>query len=195
MRLLLSLFIALSGLYAFGSPQIGNYLSEDEKFFVDAFDFSGEYPEMETIEIHAQRKKRVTLDVSGNFPKLESIVYQGSFGLLQAQMTGTYPELSSLTMQCTACKMQMDFRGEWKQNAFITASNEQEPMIVILPKNVGVVVHTKTTFKGKVYVEGDYTKQGRGIWNRVYHNPLVGISPITLTFTLHSDGGGSITLR
>ncbi len=147
------------------------------------------------MEIQAQRKKRVHLDASGDFPKLESIVYQGSFGFLRAKLTGNFPRLTSLAVTGTSCKMDLDFRGQWERNTVITVRNEGEPLILALPQDVGVVVHTKVSTKGKVIIEGDLVKCGRGIWNKTYCNAWVGLSPITLIFEVQSGSGGTITLR
>ncbi len=172
-----------------------HYLSEDEKFYVDTFDFSGNFPDTETIEIHAQRKKRVHFDVSGQFPKLETISYQGAFGLLRAKLTGEYPELSLLTMSCTSCKMDLDFRGNWKKNVTVQISNESEPITVILPKEVGVIVHTQVSMKGQVITSSELTQKGRGIWRKTFQNSLVREAPVTLTFHINSSNGGTIILR
>ncbi|WP_201456637.1 hypothetical protein [Chlamydia sp. 17-3921] len=171
---------------AFAVP---HYVSEEESFFVHHLNFSGDFPDMETMEIQAQRKKQVKFDASGNFPKLESVFYRGSFGSLKANFSGCYPNLSSVNFSCTACKMDLDFRGQWFQNNSIVISNEEQPISLILPQDVGIIVHTKTTFKGKVFINGDFVKQGHGIWNKTYHNSLVGISPITLVFHVRSSGG------
>ncbi|BAE81628.1 conserved hypothetical protein [Chlamydia felis Fe/C-56] len=162
---------------------------------MDRFNFSGKFLDMETMEIHAQRKKRVHFDASGVFPKLESIVYNGSFGFLRAKLTGWYPELTSLVIACSSCKMDLDFRGKWEKNTSISVSNESAPLTLTFPKDVGVIVHTKVSTKGKVIVEGNFEKQGRGIWKKTYHNSLVGIAPITLVFDVHSGSGGTITLQ
>ncbi|MEF9496656.1 hypothetical protein [Chlamydia sp. 04-14] len=196
MRFLSIFFFVFSSLLSVSLPVFSeHYISEDEKFYIDRFNFSGEFPDMETMEIHAQRKKRVHFDASGEFPKLESIVYNGSFGFLRAKLTGNYPELTSLVFACSSCKMDLDFRGRWQQNTTISVSNESEPLTLTFPKNVGVIVHTKVSTKGKVVLEGDFEKRGRGIWNKTYHNPLVGIAPITLVFEVRSGSGGTITLR
>lgn len=196
MRFLSFIFFILSSLTLPSLPVFAeHYISEDEKFYIDRFNFSGEFPDMETMEIHAQRKKRVHLDASGDFPKLESIVYNGSFGSLRAKLTGNYPELTSLVFVCSSCKMDLDFRGQWQKNTTISVSNESEPLTLTLPKDVGVIVHTKVSTKGKVVLEGDFEKRGRGIWNKTYHNSLVGVVPITLVFEVYSGSGGVITLR
>ncbi|QVE48706.1 hypothetical protein SBV42_02825 [Chlamydia crocodili] len=196
MRFLSIFFFIFSSLLSVSLPVFSeHYISEDEKFYIDRFNFSGEFPDMETMEIHAQRKKRVHFDASGEFPKLESIVYNGSFGFLRAKLTGNYPGLTSLVFTCSSCKMDLDFRGNWHKNTTISVSNESEPLTLTFPKNVGVIVHTKVSTKGKVVLEGDFEKRGRGIWNKTYHNSLVGIAPITLVFEVHSGSGGTITLR
>ncbi|ANG66220.1 hypothetical protein JG731_03935 [Chlamydia gallinacea] len=172
-----------------------HYISEDEQFHIDRFNFSGAFPEMETMEIHAQRKKRVYFDASGDFPRLTSIVYQGSFGFLRGKLTGNYPELTALEFSCSSCKMDLDFRGTWHKHTHITVNNESERVTLVLPKNVGVVVHTQVSTKGKVMVEGDLVQRGRGIWKKTYSNSLVDVAPVTLVFNVQSRSGGTIVLR
>ncbi|AHK63799.1 hypothetical protein [Chlamydia avium] len=172
-----------------------HYISEDEQFHIDRFNFSSSFPDMETMEIYAQRKKRVHFDVSGDFPRLVSIAYHGSFGFLRGKLTGNYPELTTLEFSCSSCKMDLDFRGTWYKNTFITINNESEPVTLVLPRDVGVIVHTTVSTKGKVIVEGDLVKRGRGIWKKTYCNSLIDLSPVTLVFNVHSRSGGAIILR
>ncbi|EPP35339.1 putative lipoprotein [Chlamydia ibidis] len=177
--------------YAYGDHYV---FRDDESFHVDKFDFSGKFPELEVMEIRAERKKRVHFDASGEFPELETITYKGSFGYLKAKVTGNYPKLSSMTIDCTSCKMDIDCRGIWSRSAHIFIHNISEPINIILPKDVGVVVHTKVSTGGKVAVQGDLIKKGRGIWAKTYLNSLANTSAIVLTFEVNSDAGGIITL-
>lgn len=147
----------------FSLPAFGaHFLAEEEQFYMDRFVFSGQYPDMETMEIHAERKKRVQFNVTGSFPKLESVVYKGSFGLLRSKIKGECPELSSVNLSCTSCRMDLDFRGEWKKNASIYIRNEQEPITIMLPKDIGVVVYTQVDMNSKVVAEGSLIKREIG---------------------------------
>ncbi|AAX50745.1 hypothetical protein [Chlamydia trachomatis] len=180
----------------FSLPAFGaHFLAEEEQFYMDRFVFSGQYPDMETMEIHAERKKRVQFNVTGSFPKLESVVYKGSFGLLRSKIKGECPELSSVNLSCTSCRMDLDFRGEWKKNASIYIRNEQEPITIMLPKDIGVVVYTQVDMNSKVVAEGSLIKRGRGFWKKTFRNSLVGESPVTLTFHVETRNGGVIFLR
>lgn len=180
----------------FGLPAFGaHFLAEEEQFYMDRFVFSGQYPDMETMEIHAERKKRVQFDVTGSFPKLESVVYKGSFGLLRSKIKGECPELSFVDLSCTSCRMDLDFRGDWKKNAAIHIRNEQEPITILLPKDVGVVVYTQVDMNSKVVAEGALMQKGRGFWKKTFRNSLVGEAPVTLTFHVATRNGGTIFLR
>ncbi|WP_174165546.1 hypothetical protein [Chlamydia serpentis] len=185
-------FFAVS---SFGNQilSVPHWLSEEESFYTHRFDFSKNYPDMENIEIQAQRKKRVEFNMTGEFPRLETVDYVGSFGHLRAKFRGHYSVLSCLNFSCGACKMDMDFRGNWRKSGTITICNQQEPITLKLPQDVGVIVHTKISLKGKVCILGNLVKQGWGVWNKTYHNDLVGVSEVTLVFNVAS-GGGTITL-
>lgn len=194
--LLRALCCIFMGMFLLGNVAyaVPHYVSEEETFYVHKLNFSGEFPDMETMKIHAQRKKHVKFDVTGNFPKLETISYLGSFGYLHADFKGEYPSLTSIHISCTTCQMDMDFRGKWFQNSTIFICNEKQPISLVLPRDVGVIVHTTTTLQGKVLVEGDLIRSGRGVWHKTYHNSSVGTSPITLVFHVKSSGG-TISLR
>lgn len=194
MKLLRSLLVVV----CLSMPVVGfseRCVIESEQLHVDHFQFANTSAELETIDICADRRKRVRLDVSGSFPKLETVSYQGSFGKMWGIFTGDYPELSSLNFECTTCKMDMDFRGVWHRDATIFIRNEGEPIVLKCPQNVGVVVHTKMGTSGKVLLNGSFVKKGYGVWNKTYHNSLVGTSPVTLTFVVESYGRGLVTLR
>lgn len=46
----------------FSLPAFGaHFLAEEEQFYMDRFVFSGQYPDMETMEIHAERKNVYSL--------------------------------------------------------------------------------------------------------------------------------------
>lgn len=188
---LLTIFFGAFNLPVFSA----HFLAEEEQFYMEKFVFSGKYPDMETMEIHAERKKRVQFDMTGSFPKLESVVYKGSFGLLRSKIKGDCPELSSINLSCTSCRMDLDFRGDWKKNSSIFIRNEQEPITILLPKDVAVIVYTQIDMKSKVIAEGALIQKGRGFWKKVFRNSLVGESPVTLTFHVETCNGGTIFLR
>lgn len=171
------------------------FVVEKEQFHIDTFQFRDKCSSLESIDINAERKKCVRLDVSGSFPQLERVSYKGSFGKMWGMFTGDYPKLDTLDFECSACRMEMDCRGSWHQPATVVIRNENAPIILMCPRDVGVVIRTKVGPQGKVLIHGSYQKKGRGIWNRTYHNSLVGVSPITVTFIVESYGQGSITLR
>ncbi|CRI33104.1 Uncharacterized protein BN1224_CV14_A_06130 [Chlamydia pneumoniae] len=184
-------FIVLFASGSFGNQllSVPCWLSEEESFYTHRFDFSKSYPDMENMEIQAQRKKRVEFNLTGEFPKLETLNYQGSFGHLRAKCRGVYPVLYALNFSCSSCKMDMDFRGKWNRSSTITISNQKESINLKLPKDVGVIVNTKTSLKGNVCPGSTFIKQGWGVWNKIYHNDLVGFSEVTLIFNVSSEGG------
>lgn len=188
--------VLLLGCIVFCFPLFGkHYVARDEKLHTDYLDFSSTFSDMETLEIHAQRKKRIHFDVSGSFPNLETIHYQGSFGYLRANITGDYPAMHAMAFTCSSCRMELDFQGRWYKDACIRIANEGEPIVLTLPSDVGVIVHTDISMKGKIVIEHDLQKQGFGLWKKTYRNALVGHSPITLVFEVRSGAGGMIILR
>lgn len=161
-----------------------------QKKRVDRFDFSGEFSYLENIDIDARRKKCVELDVSGEYPLLREVSYEGSFGSLRGDFTGNYPLLSTLSLLCTNCAMQLDCTGKWHKDCQITIRGGKEPITLYLPEEVGLIIHTKTTVRGKVVAkEGLKQESWFQFWNKSYRNELAGHAPITLTIEIVATDG------
>ena len=158
---------------------------------VDKFDFSGDFSLLENIDIDARRKKLVELDLSGSYPVLTDVNYEGTFGNLTGKFTGVYQKLSNVNVLCTSCAMQLDFTGQWEKNCTISIHGQKEDLVIKLPENVGLIVKTKTSPTGKVVVrkEGLKSQGWLHILNKVYHNRLVDMSDIVLTFNIEVSEG------
>lgn len=166
-----------------------SYVEQPKKFRVDTYDFSGEYPNLETIDINARKKKHVELDLSGEYPKLESIEYEGSFGLFNGKLTGDFPNLKTATFMMTSALMHFDLTGEWKRSCDITINGAKRDITLYLPKDIGVCVTTSTGVRGGVHAKG-FTKKG---WlpftKKEYQNELAESSDIVLTIHVTSTDG------
>lgn len=162
---------------------------------VDVFDFSGSYPELEKIVINARRKKHVEFFLSGEYPLLERVVYEGSFGVLNGKLTGKFPRLSEVIFSCTNCAMEFNLNGTWERSCDIQIRGADQDIILELPKDLGLIVHTKTAVKGKVYPNEQLRKVNRfGYLNKTFANELAQTAPIVLT--IHIEGGeGRIFLK
>lgn len=157
---------------------------------VDRFDFSGSFPNLEDIDIDARKKKRVEFDLSGDYPKLASVNYEGSFGHLKGDLTGKYPLLSSVNILCTSCAMQLNLAGEWKQSCQIAIRGMKEDIVLTLPEDVGLIIHTKTSPSGKVIAKEGLKKKGWfKIWKKTYHNALAETAPVVLTLDIETTDG------
>ncbi|WP_213318705.1 hypothetical protein [Chlamydiifrater volucris] len=204
-RFLLIFCVSLSPLVLFGDIVAGrdlnvgvfrnsqNFSYGEEELYVERFDFSGKYPDLQDIDIDARRNKRVFLDCSGQFPLLKTISYEGTFGVLNGNFTGNYEALDYLSIRCTSCKINLSFEGLWKKDAVVNIRNRSEPICLRLPKTVGVIVQTRTSFGGKVNISQEYRQRKKGFRNKVFYNELAGTFP-TITFDIQTCDGGSITI-
>lgn len=147
-------------------------VKEREKFRVDVFDFSGEYPQLENIDIDARRKKRVEMLLTGDYPILEKINYEGSFGSLIGKLTGSFANLTTVNFLCSSSAMQLDLTGNWQKDCEINIQGSTGNIVITLPKNVGLTVHTKTGPTGKVINNLELTKKGWGWMQKTYINDI-----------------------
>lgn len=158
---------------------------------VDVFDFSGEFPNLENIDIDAKRRKRVEFYLTGDFPLLETLTYEGCFGFLKSELTGNFPLLREINFLCTSCAMTFDLTADWQRSCDITIRGMDEDVILKLPKDVGLIIHTKTAPNGKVILGSEELKK-KGwfrIWKKTYRNPLVATSDVVLTINVETKKG------
>lgn len=161
-----------------------------QRMRVDTYDFEGEYPELEKIEIDARRKKNVEFLLTGEYPALETLNYEGTFGILKGELTGNFPKLSAINFLCTSCAMRLDLAADWKQSCTIHIRGADEDIVLNLPKNVGLVIHTKVGVKGKVVVCEKLKKMGWfRIFKKTYENPLAKTAPVVLTIHVETTDG------
>jgi hypothetical protein len=162
---------------------------------VDVFDFAGNYPQLSNIDINARKKKHVEFYLTGDYPALESVNYEGAFGILVGKVTGNFPKLALVNFVCTNCAMKLDLGAKWQQSCEITIRGADEDICLTLPKKVGLVIHTKTAFKGKVIpCEGLKRKKRMGILKKTFANELAETAEIVLTLHIES-GEGRIILN
>lgn len=162
---------------------------------VDRFDFSGPFPNLENIDIDARRKKCVEFDLSGDYPLLTTLNYEGSFGRLTGNLTGDFPQLSFVNLLCTSCAMELDLTGNWQKNCEINIRGQKEDLVLKLPENVGLIIHTKTGVSGKVIPSENLKKKGFfHILNKTYYNELAETAPVVLTLHIETTDGKIILL-
>ncbi len=164
-------------------PATTSFEQREQKYRIDVYDFSGEYSQLENIDIDARRKKRVEMLLTGEYPLLEKVHYEGSFGSLIGKITGSFPKLSLLNFLCSSAAMQLDLNGKWKQSCEINIQGTTGNIALTLPKDIGVIIHTKTGPTGKVF-NNDLQKQGWGWVNKTFVNELYGQSEIQLTINV-----------
>ncbi|MFC2049261.1 hypothetical protein ACFLR2_01135 [Chlamydiota bacterium] len=163
---------------------------EPRKQRVDVYDFDGEYPELENISINAKRKKNVELHLTGDYPVLELVNYEGSFGVLSGELTGKFPQLACVNFLCSSCAMNLDLSADWSRSCEINIRGADGDVELTLPKDVGLEIHTKVALKGKVLpCEGLKKKERLGILNKTYVNDLVETSPIVLKINIEVADG------
>jgi hypothetical protein len=159
--------------------------SEKPLYRVDTFDFTGEYPDLKKIEIDAKKKMRVEVLLSGIYPALRSIRYDGTFGALNGKLTGVFPNLEQIALLCGSTSMNLDFTGQWEKSCTILITAATGDLNIKIPSDVGIVVDTKTGIKSKVVVkESDLKKEGYGVVNKRYMNEIAESCPVVLHFTV-----------
>lgn len=169
-------------------------LGHDESFYEDRLDFSGSNHDVEILDISAERKKRVSWVLTGDFPRLKQVVYRGSFGSLVGDITGNLPHLETMDIVCGRCHMSLNFQGSWQGDSHIKVANYSAPIVLTLPRDVGVIVRTKTSWSGSVRARGNFVSK-KGWWGaKTFMNQEYGAHPVTLIFDVESLGEGSIEL-
>lgn len=191
----LILFLFLSGgLYALDiqhkiDSSASSFTTRQEKKRVDVYDFSGAFHQLENIDIDAKRKKRVELYLTGEYPNLETVIYEGSFGSLKGELTGHFPKLTSVDILCTSCAMNFDLIGKWEKSCEINIRGMKEDIYLTLPKDIGIIVRTHVGARGRVFA-GDLKKKGwLGVLNKTYRNPLAETADIVLTINVETSDG------
>ena len=163
---------------------------QPKKQRVDVFDFAGEYPELEHINIDAKRKKNVEFHLTGIYPELEMINYEGSFGTLSGKLTGDFPKLAVVNFLCTNCAMRLDLGTHWSRSCEINIRGADQDIILTLPKDVGLEIHTRVAIKGKVIpFEGLKKKEKLGVLKKTYFNELAETSDVVLTLYIELADG------
>ncbi len=166
-----------------------------QKRKIDTYDFSGDYPELSTVEIDARRKKNVEVLLNGEYPVLEEVVYEGSYGKLVGDLTGYFPRLSSVSIACGSAKMEIDLRGVFEKSCEIYIRGLKEEVVLSLPEGVGLVVHTHNTPGIPVVNRSDLKKKGWfGFTKKTFQNPLAKEAPVVLTIYIETTNG-AITLQ
>jgi hypothetical protein len=168
-------------------------LRQPVKQRIDTFSFEGEYPELENIDIDATRKKHVEFYLTGDYPALERIDYEGNFGQLMVEVTGTFPKLSLINFLTQNCAMNVDLTAPWQQSCEINIRGGKKDIIVLLPKDIGLIIHTTTAAKGKVIpCEGLAKKKLFGFFNKTFENEQAHTAPICLTLKITLTEGSII---
>ncbi len=174
-------------MFAF-DPSISTFKERKQTQRIDRYDFSGVFSNLENIDIDARRKKRVEFDLTGEYPLLETLNYEGGFGHLDAKLTGAFPILQVVNFLCTNCAMEFDLGGKWEQSCEINIRGLKEDVVITLPSDVGLVIHTKTSTRGKVIASDQLKKKGWiGFWNKTFiHNPE---AEVVLTLNVETSNG------
>lgn len=184
-----TLSAGIPGRYVTSIDKESNSFEMKKRMRVDVFEFAGGYPNLENIDIDAKRKKNVEFLLTGECPLLESVYYEGSFGVLTGMLTGIFPKLTKVDFLCKNCAIDLDLTSNWQQSCEINIRGAKQNVILKLPESVGVIVYTHTGPKGKVIAGGDFKKKGWGILNKAYINPQAETSDIVLTLVVETSDG------
>lgn len=168
-------------------PSIQSYEIR-KKTRVDYFDFSGEYTNLKNIDIDGKRLKEVEMTLTGNYPLLEKIQFEGGLGSISAKLTGTFPELKEIDFLCNAASLELDLSGKWDKECHINLTGSSGILKITLPKDIGIIVSTKAAGVGKV-AKGPLKKKGWGVISKNYVNELYEKTPITLHIDIVTKDG------
>lgn len=153
---------------------------------IDLFDFSGEYVNLQDIDIDGKRLKEVEMLLTGTYPVLKSISFDGGLGSVDANLTGEFPVLEKINFVCNAAALKLDLTGQWKQDCSINIDSLCGEVNLILPKDVGVVVYSKNGL-WRLH-KGELKKKG-WLKNKHYFNELYEKAPITLHINIVAKEG------
>ncbi len=185
-RILCLLFLFSPVFAAPMDTNIRSFEQREKKFRVDVYDFIGEYPHLENIDIDARRKKNVELNLTGTYPVLERILYEGGFGNLRGKLTGRFPVLEQIELLCGNAAMELDLRTHWERSCSLHCIGAKERIVLQLPHDIGIIAYVDTRLGAKIS-PGPLKKQG---WwrtmHRIYKNDLADTSPIVLTLHIES---------
>ncbi len=170
-------------------PQINRNSSSYEmrkKTRIDHFDFSGEFQNLDRIDIDGRRLKDVKIDLTGVYPLLESITFESSFGELEGRLTGHFLTLKEINFLCGSTAVKLDCSGGFDQPCTVHLLSKGD-IYLKLPQNVSVVAYTKTV-TGRV--KTPLKKKGWGILNKTFVNSLYDESlPPHLTLHIETNAG------
>lgn len=184
------LFLLCTPLFAVKiDPSISSFEQRERKQRVDVYDFADAYLNLEKIDIDAKRKKNVELYLTGDYPILKRITFDGGFGTLKGELTGSFPKLERVDFMCGNTDIDFDLQGEWKKSCTVNIRGGSENVAIKLPEDVGVVVHTKTKATGKVVATGLKKDGWLHILNKTFRNELANTAPIVITVNIEITDG------
>lgn len=160
-----------------------------EKKRVDLFDFSGPFPQLENIDIDARRKKRVEMLLTGDYPLLQSVNYEGGFGSLMGKLTGHFPQLGLINVACHSAAMHLDLQGDWERDCEINIRGTTSEIVLKLPQDVSLVVNTRKSPTGKILCSEELSKKGWWGWLKKTYTKEVPDSEVTLTLNIEVTKG------
>lgn len=147
--------------------------AQREKKKVEVYDFTGDYPKLEDVDIDARKKINVELLLSGNYPLLKKINFEGGFGAVSGAITGTFPLLETVDIVCTDSLLSLNLDAKWEKECTINIAGTGD-IVLNLPKDIGLLVTIKTaTPFEKIYVNHPSLFKRKGIlMQKIFLNPI-----------------------
>lgn len=164
--------------------------SQREKKRVEVYDFTGDYPNLSDIDIDARKKINVELLLSGNYPLLKKIHFEGGFGAIKGALTGQFPHLDSIIITCTDAFLDLDLCANWERPCEINITCTGD-VTLKLPKDVGlfVTIKTATPFEKIRNNHPTLYKRKGVLLQKIFLTPSTDTTPRPLTINLTSDRG------
>jgi len=143
-----------------------------EKRHVEVFDFQGEYPNLAHVDIDAKRKKDVELLLNGSYPLLEEINFEGGFGTIKGDLSGSFPKLNEVAISCTDADLILDLQAKWERECVINIIGTGD-MEITLPKDVGLFVTISSSPFAKIHnTHPSLLQRKRKIAQRIFLTPV-----------------------
>lgn len=151
------------------------------------YNFAGEYPLLEVINLNDMTYRHLNLLMPGDFPILKSIDISSTSGSIKGKLTGHFFALNDIHIHSTSGEIRLDFRGTWEHPCDIQLLATSGAINIKLPTDVNMVVKTRTS-SGQV--RGHNLKQIESTkTEQTFANYNVQQSKPTLTFVIETTSG------
>lgn len=113
------------------------------------YDFKGNYPQLDTLNIENSRQKSVQLLMPGTYANLKTLYFTNTWGKGYIEFTGDFPVLETGEIETTSGNLTLDLKGEFKRPLNLEINSTSGNVEVLLPRHYPISLTTIVT-SGKV---------------------------------------------